>query len=43
MINSRVDFYGWNYWSLTKGIVPNVCERGFGDQAISLEVRGIES
>jgi hypothetical protein len=32
-----------NHWLPTKGRVPNACVGGFGDQAMSLKVRGIES
>ena len=32
-----------NHWLLTKGKISNACIRGFGDQAMSLEVRNIES
>jgi hypothetical protein len=32
-----------NHWLLTKGRVLNACVRGFGDQAMSLEVRGMRA
>ena len=32
-----------NHWLPTKGRVSNTCVGGFGEQAISLEVRSIES
>jgi hypothetical protein len=32
-----------DHWLLTKGRVPNACVGEFGDQAMSLKVRGFES
>ena len=32
-----------NHWLPTKGRVLNACVGGFGDQAMSLKARGIES
>ena len=32
-----------NHWIPTKGRVPNACVRRFGDQAMSLKVRGFET
>ena len=32
-----------NHWLPTKGKIPNACIGGFGDHAMNLEVRGIES
>ena len=32
-----------NHWLPNEGRVPNACAGGFGDQAMSLKVRSIES